>query len=244
MPRHGQFGATALAMLGMLERCPWLPADVLEMLVGVRNPRSLARSLLRLREAGLVASRRARLGRLLAGGRPVTLWTATAAGLAVLPASVAGPSGEAGCPDRRARGWQGATLDLVILVASYRLLSRTVGMFAATGEPVRVRAWEAAWVRHDSAGRRVAFPAGATLETGGARSLALLLPDLGTAPVGRARPAVGRLLRLLEEQAARGTPLETTPLVVIGCPDPDGTGGRERAWRELVARAAQRAGMI
>jgi hypothetical protein len=244
MPRRGQFGATALAMLGMLERCPWLPADVLGMLVGVRNPRSLARSLLRLREAGLVASRRARLGRLLAGGRPMTLWTATAAGLTLLPASVAAPSGEAGCPDRRARRWQGATLDLVRLVASYRLLSRAVAMFAAAGTPVRLRAWEAPWVRHDRAGRRVAFPAGATLETGGASSLALLLPDLGTAPVGRARPAVGRLLRLLEEQAAGGTPSGTTPLLVIGCPDPDGAGGRARAWRELVARAAQRAGMI
>lgn len=241
MPRRGQFGATALAILEALEQCPWLPADALQVLVGARRPRSVAASLLRLCQAGLVASRRARLTPLLGGRGSVRLWTATWSGLAVLRGSPPTDRPRPTPPDRREPVWEGGTLDLVALVASYRLLSRTIALLGTPGMPVRLRAWEPR-VRHNRAGRCVAYPGCAMLDVGGARRLVLVLPDLGTEPVERSRESVRRLLRLLEDRVAQGPPLEDRPALVIGCPDPDGAGGRAQAWRRLVARAAQRAG--
>ena len=63
----------------------------------------------------------------------------------------------------------------------------------------------------------------------------LLLPDLGTAPVGRHRALVRRLLEL---RAAAGDPRLVEPVLTIATPDPDGRGGRAAAWRRLLAEVA------
>jgi Replication-relaxation len=63
----------------------------------------------------------------------------------------------------------------------------------------------------------------------------LLLPDLGTAPVGRYRALVRRLLGL---RAAEDDPRTAEPVLAIARPDPDGRGGRAAAWLRLLAEVA------
>jgi hypothetical protein len=63
----------------------------------------------------------------------------------------------------------------------------------------------------------------------------LLLADLGTAPIGRYRALVRGLLEL---RAAESDARMVEPVLVIGTPDPDGSGGRAAAWRRLLAESA------
>src|SRR5436853_5478993 len=65
-----------LRVLGM---CPWIPVDVLAVLVGGRSRVSVCQALARLAAAGLVRAKQAWLG-LSAGVRPTALWSTTKAG--------------------------------------------------------------------------------------------------------------------------------------------------------------------
>ncbi len=131
--------------------------------------------------------------------------------------------------------------DLPLLVSTYRLLAAVVAEQAAA---VQVLAWEYRWRRTcqqvGAMGRR-----SVAVELAGAAELAtfsgkpgrsvLLLPDLGTAPVGRHRALVRRLLEL---RAAAGDPRLVEPVLTIATPDPDGRGGRAAAWHRLLAEVA------
>ena len=106
MARRGHRGARALAILRTLEACPWLPAEVLAVLVGTPGRDSVARPLQRLRGAGLVVWRRVELGPLVGGARPLTLWSSTPPG-APLPPAVATPFAGSGQRRRRRHAGRG-----------------------------------------------------------------------------------------------------------------------------------------
>ena len=73
--------AAARTALAVLACCPNAPADVVAELTGAGHVVSTRQLLARLDDAGLVARRRVKLGRLL-GHRPSTLWRLTQEGRA------------------------------------------------------------------------------------------------------------------------------------------------------------------
>ncbi len=145
-------------------------------------------------------------------------------------------------------------IDLPLLVAAYRLLAAIVAERAAEGRAVDVCAWEWPWIRGVWSEQRrkvlrVSLPAGVVLlarrlasdgaEASGDACPALLLPDLGTAPVARYREMLRRLVALRRARMEDGC-ADPEPEVIIATPDPDRSGARSAAWLELLDRVARR----
>jgi hypothetical protein len=138
----------------------------------------------------------------------------------------------------------------VLLLAAYRLLPAIVLERAAQGQTTELLEWEWPCVMAQSiptdasirvrAGARVILGAGGLAAksegAGDGLSQLLLVADLGTVPVLRYR----RMLRVLASlRHAGGSALVESfaePEIVIATLDPDGTGRRPSAWRELVDR--------
>jgi hypothetical protein len=233
-----RIGAQTLSALVMLDRCPFLPADAVAALLDLHS-RAAYQLLARLARAGLAQTVSVELGHVL-GGRRIGLWSLTNRGRQ----RVADETGDAVMArGRRARQRaRHRPTDLPLLVSTYRLLSALVAEHAEA-EPVQVLAWEYRWRRTwrpVAAGRRtlaVELPGAADLALSSARPrwTVLLLPDLGTAPVGGYRGLVRRLLAL---RTALSEPRTAEPVLTIATPDPDGHGGRAAAWRRLLAEVA------
>jgi hypothetical protein len=158
--------------------------------------------LARLARAGLAEAQSAEPGHVF-GGRRIGLWSLTELGRQRLPGHsllrAVTAYGRRADPAARPR-----RTDLPLLISTYWLLAGLVAEHAPA-EPVQVFAWEYRWRRTwhpvSAACRRpfaVELPGAATLAPCSGRPgwTALLLSDLGTAPVGRHIALVHRLLRL------------------------------------------------
>ena len=241
----GRLGPSGRAALQLLACCPRIPTDVVAILLGMRHTSSAAQLLLRLQNADLVHAETAKPGPLL-GIRSVRLWSLTAVGRTIALARGIGPM-----PKDQARFSYGGPHksrdprrqpDVPLLIVAYRLL----GVVAkGLNQPVRVVAWEHPWIRSfRPAGqtrlRHARLPAAAALVPDGGSGTAygcvqaLLLPDLGTAPVARHRPLVRTLLELRQEWWAADNRDE--PLLVVATVDQAGTETRAAAWRSLLQR--------
>jgi hypothetical protein len=243
-----RIGAQTVVALATLERCPHLPADVLACLLGLRSRAAAYQLLARLARARLAEARPVELGHVIRG-RPLRLWSLTEQGRQQLheqprpwggPVTAVAAYGQRTGPLARPR-----PTDLPLLVGTYRLLAALVAEQAAPA--VRVLAWEYRWRRTcqqvGAMGRRsvaVELPGAADLApySGKPGRSVLLLPDLGTAPIGRHRALVRRLLEL---RTAASDPRTHEPVLVIATPDPEGRGGRPAAWRRLIAKVANEA---
>jgi hypothetical protein len=244
-----RLGVRTAAALVTLDRCPYLPADVLACLLGLPSRTAAHQLLARLARIGLAEARAVELGH-VRGGRPIGLWSLTKQGrqwLRQQPSRSGGPVRSVAAygvltrPLARAR-----PTDLPLLVSTYRLLAAFVAE-QASSQPIRVVAWEYHWRRTCQQVRAMSRRS-ITVELPGAADLApfsrkpgysvLLLPDLGTAPIGRYRALVRRLLELRTDES---DPSMVEPVLLIATPDPYGSGGRPAAWRRLLAEvAAQR----
>ena len=232
-------GAQTLAALVMLDRCPSLPPDVLACLLGL-HLRATYQLLARLARAGLAHAVPAELGHVL-GGRGIGLWSLTDWGRQRVAEETGRPV--AVCARRATRRARPRATGLPLLVSTYRLLAALVAEHSEA-EPVQVLAWEYRWRRTwrpvGAAGRRtvaVELPGAADLapSLGRPRWTVLLLPDLGTAPVGSYRALVRRLLAL---RTASSEFRAAEAVLTVATPDPDGHGGRAAAWRRLLAEVA------
>jgi len=241
-------GPSGCAALQLLARCPRLPTDVVARLLRMRQSRSAAQLLLRLRSAGLARCETARAGPLV-GSRGVRLWTLTPAGLAFLDRHGLARSENAGglLPYGRPARWPDTARqrDTPMLIVAYRLLAQVASI---VDQPVRVAAWEHPWIRtlvHTDTGRarHVRLPAAAALIETNASSEQpqglLLLPDIGTLPVASYRHVLRRLIEL-RHAADDQQPDES--LLVVGVGVTVGLATRVAAWQSLLQQVARRAG--
>src|SRR5579859_4354699 len=260
--RRPQLRQRGLESLRLLETCPLVPVDALVHLVGFRSTSAAYRQLARLRRSGLAEVQRADLGYLL-GERRLGLWKITEEGRRTLQAVRVGQPAEGAIaggmvPCRAGRlgmRWPcPREIDLPLLVAAYRLLAAIAAERAAEGRAVDVCAWEWPWIRGVWSEQRrkvlrVSLPAGVVLlsrrlasdsaEGSGHACPALLLPDLGTAPVARYREMLRRLVALRRARMEDGC-ADPEPEVIIATPYPDRNGARSAAWLELLDRVARR----
>ncbi len=244
-----RIAARMVAALATLDRCPHLPADVLACLLGLRSRAAAHQLLARLAGVGLAEARAVELGH-VRGGRPIGLWSLTKRGRQRLyeqPSRWSGPATAVaayGVPTRPLA--RPRPTDLPLLVSTYRLLAAFMAE-QGLSQPIRVVAWEYHWRRTCQPVRSMSRRSIA-VELPGAADLApvsrkpcysvLLLPDLGTAPIGHYRALVQRLLEL---RADKSDPSMVEPVLLIATPDPYGSGGRAAAWRRLLDEvAAQR----
>jgi hypothetical protein len=133
-----------------------------------------------------------------------------------------------------------------LLIVTYRLLAEIA---TSSNRSLRVVAFEHPWVRSiqvpgHGRSRHARFPAAAVLKPSGSGDDAtatgvLLLPDVGTAPIGSFRPALTALV------AVRRGELDNTseePLLVIATLNCAGSQDRASGWNSIVANVARRAG--
>ncbi len=246
---EARIGPVGRAAVYLLACCPRMPTEVLGVLLGHRQAVTTAQLLARLQRAGLAAYQVSRLGPLL-GSRPVRLWTLTGAGRAfVASRDLASPAGEEardglyGKPER----WRDPARqrDVPMLVACYRLLATVASDLR---RPVRVCIWEHPWVRSvtpTGARRRrsVRLPAAAVLqsrrESDGQAVRVLLLPDVGTAPLGSYRPTLQALIALRRTALTRD---EDEPLLLVGIASAARTSTtRAQAWQSLLLEVTRSA---
>ncbi|HUZ30283.1 MAG TPA: replication-relaxation family protein [Solirubrobacteraceae bacterium] len=212
----------------LLTHLPLLWPAAIQRLEGLAGPAGVYRSLERLRTAGLVAA----IQPAFEIGHAPRLYHLTDLGLAVVALDQRIDVTDLA---RRARLRQADLLALLPgldqLVATYTLLAALAD--AQPGRP-RLLAWERPWrcrflpyTRKDPV--TITLPAYAALAGyDSAPMRTLLLPDLGTVPLGNYRSLVGQLFQL---RAVWGD----LPALVIGTTQ----DGRAAAWRRLIAEAAQ-----
>jgi DNA-binding PadR family transcriptional regulator len=239
------------SILRVLDICPWVPIDVLVPLAGARTRVSAYQALARLRAAELVQVRRVPLGP-LAGDRPLGLWATTEQGRQALaraaPASPDETIAQAklllGAPDRHTRP---AVRD-PLRVAAARGLAAMFVSEATLGRRLELGAWEAPWIRTctDETSRVARLPAAAVVESvgeGGTRcmELVVVVPDLGTAPIVRYREMLRRLTEIPAE--AYTADIRGLPRLLIVTTNLDRRAARGCAWRQLVRRISEGAGL-
>lgn len=208
-------------------RLPLIPERVLERVAGLRGGASIYRSLVRLREAGLVSTIRPALS----PGRSPDLFYLTDLGLATIAIDrdieVSGLTRQL-----HLRGTDLLSLlpGLSHLVAAYDLL----GSVAASreGEP-RLLAWERPWRRRyqrptAKAPVLVKLPAYVALSWDGRPGAYLVIPDLDGFPVRLYRSTIDNLLRLRHIEA-------TFPILIVATPG----RRRMRAWEMLLEEASR-----
>src|SRR5215470_3914627 len=124
-----------------------------------------------------------------------------------------------------------------MLVACYRLLAAVA---SDLGRPVHVCIWEHPWVRSITPNgamrrRRVRLPAAAVLQSchrdDGQAVRVLLLPDVGTAPLGSYRLTLQALIDLRRTAHIQE---ENEPVLVVGVATSRTSTARAQAWRSLL----------
>ena len=248
VPRR-RIGRSSRALLHLLARCPNMPTDVVADLLGLRRSVSAAQLLARLQQMGLVRTTSVAAGQ-LHGGPRLRVWSLTSRGMQLARALGVGRRTEDeqllpyGAPKSRRRLAGVRTLPL--LIVTYRLLAN----IATSGNrALRVVAWEYPWVRSvevpgHGRSRHARFPAAAVLRPSSsghdARATSvLLLPDVGTAPVGSFRPALTALVAVRREDSQKTS---EEPLLVIATVNCAGSQDRASSWNSIVANVARRAG--
>jgi len=211
-----------------LAQLPFVSERVLGQLVGLRGGTSVYCSLLRLREAGLVATIRPPLF----PGRSPDLFYLTDLGLATIAVDRDIELAHL-ARQLHLRGTDLLSLlpGLSQLVATYDLL----GALAASreGQP-RLLAWERPWRRRyqrptAKAPISVTLPAYTALSWGGRPGSYLLIPDLDGFPVRLYRPTLDHLVRM------RHMKDRTFPILIVA------TQGERRmgAWDKLLEEVCQ-----
>ena len=237
-----RLGVRSGAALATLDRCPYVPADVLACLLGLRTQTAAHQLLARLARVGLAEARAVDLGH-VRGGRPIGLWSLTRRGRQRLyeqpnhrsgPATAVAAYGVPTRPLARQR-----PTDLPLVVSTYRLLAAFVAE-QASSQPIRVVAWEYRW-------RRTYQPVTSIRR----QSIAVELPGAADlAPVSESRCTrccccptsgprrLGTIVRCSdgcsELRADKSNPSMVEPVLLIATPDPYGNGGRGAAWRRLL----------
>ena len=247
----------ALRALRLLELCPFVPVDVFGNLAGLKSPSSAYQQLARLRRCGLAEVRSVHPGYLI-GGRRLGCWTITDRGTRMLGLTSQGrPEVElervqrsTHCAHSGRTRSRVAESDLALLLAAYRLLAAMVLERAAQGQTAEVLEWEWPCVMAQpvpaeapirvKAGARVVLGAGGLAAksdgAGGRSSQLLLVADLGTVPVLRYRRLLDVLASLRDAGESALVESFAELEIVVATADPDGTGRRPSAWRELTDR--------
>jgi hypothetical protein len=211
----------------LLVHLPLIWEAAIERLLGLRGGASVYRCLARLRSMGLVDEMRVALR----ARRNPGLLHLTDLGLATVATD---QRVDPNVLARRAR--LGATElaerlpGLPQLLALYDLLASLAD--TRTGR-IDLLAWELPWRRTFSRATRsapvvVEMPAHAVLSWGDPAAAFLLLPDLGTSPLGIHRRMLARLLAL------RNSNTDPLPTLVIATTD-----ARQLGWRRLLDDVAQ-----
>lgn len=247
VPRR-RIGRSSRALLHLLARCPNMPTDVVAVLLGLRRPVSAAQLLARLQQMALVRTTSVAAGQ-LHGGRRLRVWSLTSRGMQLARALGVGRRAEDeqllpyGAP--RARRQLAGVRTLPLLIVTYRLLA---DIATSGNRSLRVVAFEHPWVRSiqvpgHSRSRHARFAAAAVLRPSGSADDAeatgvLLLPDVGTAPIGSFRPTLTALVAVRRGKLQKPS---DEPLLVIGSFNCTGLQDRAVSWNSIVANVARRA---
>src|SRR5690349_13175530 len=142
-------------ILRVLAICPWIPVDVLAALTGARARVSVYQALARLASAGLVQQRQVSLG-LLAGNRPTALWATTTPQQHALQATgcTATSAASHGCGQQKigSRSLRaGPHLADPVRIAAARALAGWLVTKRATGQTLRIVAWQAPLIQRPTA---------------------------------------------------------------------------------------------
>jgi Replication-relaxation len=239
--RQIRVGPSGLLALQLLGRCPRMPTDAMQVVLGHRQAVTTAQLLGRLRKAGLVKYHVYR-----SGLRPARLWTLSNAGRDCLLRRRLSATDEnlsgLGCSARGAQRDPIRQRDIPLLIACYRLLARVAVDFDGGVEVCR---WEHPWIRTlPSVGptRRVRLPAGTVLARRLNRSRKihlLLIPDLGTAHLRSYRPALQALIQLRCITLPRA---DDWVLVVGVAISARNANARVEAWHSLLRDVEGRTG--
>lgn len=209
----------------LLQRLPFLPAGFLERLVASRDDVSIQRSLLKLRESGLIA----RVQAMLYSGSITDFYHLTDLGLGAC-AVMSGSDRARFARQHEAYASLLSRLlrNLPLLHACYEMLTHLVSVASC-----HIVSWEHPWRRRwyrpwSKSPVTVSVPAFVMLEPSATDGGNLLCPDLGQVPVRCHRPMLAALL------AARSAIDGPIPRLLIAAPDER----RAEAWQNLLEEVA------